>query len=630
MRFDAASGLWRVNYRSNQGEELEDLLHAYVWPRTYQTPAAPGQWLAVCNPAAHKGQVTRLLSAIAARLGLMPVHFATDYQRMLDNEAPVCIVADTNAIYNGALYQALRIRKGKPTSVIVPDQVFMEMQRRRGLERPRKTATTATDLRDRLVQVARWHMPLMGSRLLDRIRRELRYIIYQARPPEAMVRYFGSDAGDRTQDEIPSTLPLDAVGPNFHRDRLILEVARHVPSLLPPGVPVWLATGDADLAAQAHAEGFHVGFSWLPDPDSTFTLTSPHIDPRSGRGHYVSWTLLLEELLWNTGGITLQQAASREKTEYRLPEVRERVLLEHDTRPESWLVARVRGDVWSPRTVAPAAYEESLVTGADVPRAAPRKAPAAQSLVKFLCQAAHSDGVEIQSVYEPVRPYLSALGWAEVRGEAYVATARGAELAARWSTLTRNTVEEHAQWLKDASVDLLQLQPVSSVRDRFAGRQNALASLVADEIGWSERDVHSQARLLCSFSQLVRISGRHWGAVHATRSEIANIVLGELRRFRSGDGGRDLVGTDNLFRHLLDTKPLSLVDFRLALVDLLKEGRITSGGSVPVVGKGSVVSVDLLVPASSGEPEVEAINLSAGDFLLPGESSQTLRLIEVL
>ena len=167
----------------------------------------------------------------------------------------------------------------------------MEMQRRR--EREPKAESSEHPLHESLVATARYNLPLVGTRVIERIRGRLKYVIHHARPPEAMVRYFGSEQGSGAEDE---SGPVDSAGVNFQRDRLLLEAVRHVPTFLPPDVPVWFVTGDAKLAAQADCEGFRVGFSWKPTQPSRFVVTSPHIDPYTLLPHFVPWQEVVEEI----------------------------------------------------------------------------------------------------------------------------------------------------------------------------------------------------------------------------------------------------------------------------------------------------------------------------------------------
>lgn len=615
----AKTGVWRINWRSRQSQELGDLLHAVVWPRGPLGSDGPGQWLATLNPTSHGGNVTRLLTAVCARLGLLPVHIAPDFQRALSESTPMCIVADTNSVYQGSLYQALRLRHGKPTTVVVPDQVFMEMQRRREAD----NSTKATQVQDQIVTVARHSLPFMGARVLSRIRNELRYIVHQARPPEAMVRYFGSDAGNRAEDE--RLLAPDAAGPNFQRDRLILEVVRHVPSSLPPGVPVWFVTGDENLALQADSEGFRVGYCWPPAMPQRFAVSSPFIDHHTGRGHHVTWQSLLEELTWNVGGLTIQEAGKSIKTEYRLPSTRDLILSHHGSYGSSWRVGEHRETVWTPGTAATSAPDSND----DSSKAAPRKAPAAQSLVRFLLESAKNDGVEAESIYEPVRPYLTALSWTKISGSRYAATERGAALASEWAALTRNTVEAHAAWVEQAASDLLQLQPVDGLLKAVARRPGATAGELANLLSWSERDVQAQVRLLTAFAILARVDKHIWPTSSRTRPDVETAVSSALTRLAMSTGsGQEVVGTDRLYRELLEKDGISLIAFRVALWELHRKGVVAFGGSVPTIGRDGAVAIDLLIPGDSGEPIVDTVSLGAGDFLIPGESSQTIRLLE--
>ena len=607
-------GLWRIALKTPRGHALDDIAHVVVWPQNTAEANEPGQWLAICNPGRYKGQLSRVLLATGSRLGLIPVHFSPEFERALVSQATMCLVADTNAVYNGAIYQALRLRRGKSTTLIIPDQVQMEMQKRRERSAPELDKGTPEDF----VKVARYNLPRLGSRVLSRVKDQLHYIPNHARPPEAMVRFFGSDAGDRQEEE--ATAQPASVGPNFQRDRLILEVVRHAPNLLPPGLPVWLITGDGNLAEQAHSEGFYVGMSWLAELPTTFPITSPHIDPRALTSQHVSWSEFSEELVWTFGFASFQVAGETKAFELRLPEARDRILLREGQPLPSYCAKEIAAKSWNPQKPA----STGMVGPATIAGpSAPRKAPAAQSLIRFLLAA--SDGVPISKVFEPVRPYLTALEWVRAQDDRYALTDQGRGIVERWRNLTRDSVVEHCDWIRDVGKEISKLASAASVLE--AANTASSGAEIATSLGWAERDVQAQIRLLSAFALLVRLDDSFATARRYSRDDAKKIVLDALRSGQGVEAYAGVVPADKLYMKLARSERLAIIEFRLAVWELFQQGLLRPSGSAHPTEKSEAVYVELLVPDQEGVPMVEKVNLSAGDFLIPKESSQAFHVL---
>jgi hypothetical protein len=200
----------------------------------------------------------------------------------------------------------------------------MEMQRQR--ERYASRTTTIENISDWLKKRHDQSMQISAARSLQRLKK-LGVIVHYIRPPEAMVRYFGSERGSATSEE-QSELGGEA-GPNYHRDRLILEATRTQRALL-PHIPVWLVTGDANLSIQAKVEDFYVGYSWLPELSGTPVLTSPYLEPRTLTPQHLAVEEFLDEWLWNWEKMTLQPSGQAKRNLWELPDrkSRHRTLLE--------------------------------------------------------------------------------------------------------------------------------------------------------------------------------------------------------------------------------------------------------------------------------------------------------------
>jgi len=320
---DELRGAFRMGSRVRRGarEDSFELGLLRVFPsRAVDGEAGNGQW--VFSIAADQGgnHRERFFIEAASRLGLLPVHFTQSFEEVLRNEAPLCIVADTNTLYHGTLTQALRLREGRATHVAIADVAMMEMQRQREKAwTPSETGKRPQGAGDAAIAVESAKEPSLsehwsrsavrskflaaGGRTLERLRKA-GHVVHVARPQAAMVRYFGGSRD--TADEDDGGGDGDTVGSNLLRDRLILEAAFQQRVNL-PGVQLVLLTDDALLAEQAKMEGLTVGFGWLAHSIEPRVLTSPYIDPRTLELRHVPVRDFIDELLWSCSILTLQR-----------------------------------------------------------------------------------------------------------------------------------------------------------------------------------------------------------------------------------------------------------------------------------------------------------------------------------
>lgn len=625
--------------------------------------AEAGQWL--MELYAENGDVVPaavILNAMA-RLGLWPVRFTQSFVDALRANAPLGLVADTNTLYNGFLLQALRIRRGQPTHVVVPDQVLQEVQLHRETQKKKGALPE------------RFHR---ASRALRALSERSGFILHTARPPDAMVRYFGADYSRYGAKPPRESEPDDEgaqgrdaasgdedIGPSFFRDRLILEVARVVRANA--SFPVWLLCGDANLAEQAELEGFQVGFAWLPDLPTPLVASAPCFDPYTLRLHFLPVDALLNELTWTLGGVGVQRRDTREQRVFQVAtnekgkRVRVRAVLGDTVQPITSCLSEGESLPWaftkpqSPddpipdsgdtkaharadkkrsmaptrrRAIARPGEQERPVPAKDTP--APSRAPGAASLISGLkaVTEANEAGLAEADLPRDVVPYLVALRWGFRRDVRIFSTDRGREIIQDWLALAPDDAARWIAWHRSIIGDLDRLERAQDFLRLLPEGGAEIADLVSAGFG-GERIVESQTRLLGVFGLVVRIHGRVWRARLCTDDEAAGLIVAQARSLQPprADDRSPPVRVDDLYLALTRRTPLSLVDFRAGLLTLSARGWIALGGSAPDVGgSGRAVRVSVLTPAAEGAV-MKDVDLGAGDFLVPGQSSQIVRLL---
>ncbi|GEM_PF-2474387 len=655
---------------SNNQKQHHELGILRVFPFESGSPKT-GQWHVQFNTTDQQ-PIKEVIISIAARLGLLPVHFIEEFKQALLSPRPLCLVADTSSLHHGSLVQACRLRKGKPTHLVIPDQVYMEIQRQReryssrqnkpehdsviatatSHQVPQTTTTalfnsmqvsTVRSLTGKIDQQDDTHwsewlkarrsqsMQVAAARSVRRLK-ELGMIPHYIRPPDAMVRYFGSASGTGEQTE-----PSFKDGPNYHRDRLILEAAR-VQRMLLPTVPVWLVTGDANLAIQAKLEDFQVGYSWLPkfQPASQVILTSPYFEPYTLTPQFLTIEEFLEEWLWHWETIMLQRSGKGERTIWELPprQSRERVQLQL-SQPSSNLIKSTTSKC--PRRQIGGVFNQVSDNNSSKV-SVPARAPTVSNLLQGLQRLA---GIDTVDAHKPIAPevvsYLCGLKWAR-KTDSLKITERGRNLAERWNQLTADMVVEWYDWIYDASQDLLSLLPQPKILDALLLSKSLLPqpkildalllskwqgdNELADQINESERNIESQSRLANAFGLIVRLNGKSYKTEWKTPQEAADLIFDTATQLQQQISHSSAVPVGKVFTHLLTTEgALSLPDFRRGLFELYTTKRIILSGTVP--DKNSV-KIKVLVPHH--QTELLEVNLGVGDFLIPNQPSQVIIL----
>lgn len=597
-----------------------------VFPATPEADSPSGQWIFWID-ASLSSKAIAVLIEVTTRLGLVPVHFSSEFETHLRAREPLCLVADTNTLYHGSLGQALTLRRGAATHVAIADQVLMELQKQREVAYvPKKKASIVgpstgnhtqlepaarIDFDERWCRAARRATLLAaGGRALRRIR-ATGHIVHVARPPDAMVRYFG---GGRHAGEDPAAASdedPEIVGSNALRDRLILEAAIRQRVAL-PGVSVWLMTDDALLAAQATLEGLSVGFAWLPAALDPPVLTSPYFSCRTLQLQHIPIEDFLDELLWSTGNLLIQREGETRAYCARIPEDRRARVLSEISEPGhhiGWSTEDT--EIWS--------------LAAGVPQKAPPPADLVATLIRGL------DGRIPAGDDEPSNntlKYLRALGWADADG---ALTARGHALAELWQKLDYDQVDAWAAWLDDAGRDVRKLRPIAAAIAELRAFPGATDADVAKRLApTSSRSIGAQLGLASAFGILVRLGTKGREAAEWTSVDAEQAILNGIRSLLDeATPGVAAVNLGKLFTFFQrkESRAMPFHVFRRALVHLEGAGRIVFSGSNP---DSDPVVIHVLMPSSTA-PRVALmkVNLGSGSHIVTGQSAKVVQLQEV-
>lgn len=626
-------GTFRVASRVTNGDGTTHELTLGVLrvsPASADADSRPGQWVFWLDSGI-PAKVSAILIEATARLGLIPLHFSTDFETRLRDKEPICLVADTNTLYHGSLVQALALRRGAATHVALADQVLMELQKQREVAyAPKKrqespqvapaaaasknaagaaaSTATAEDPKDRWHRAARRATLLAaGGRTLGRVR-AAGHIVHVARPPEAMVRYFGGGRHSGEDSWGTSDEPSEIVGSNALRDRLIIEAAVRQRVAL-PGVPVWLLTDDALLAAQAALEGISVGFAWLPSEIQPPLLTSPYFSPRTLQLEHVPVEDLIDELLWSTGNLLLQPEGETRTHCARIPEERRaRVLSEmHEVgHAVEWRFEDI--EVWS------------LAAGV------PQKAPPPADLVAKLLSAIDgpiSSGEDDAS--RTAIQYLQALGWV---GDDGSLKPRGRALAESWRRLDYQNVDEWAAWLDDAGRDVRKLRPIATALSELRANPGASDADLAVRLSpTSARTIGAQLGLAGAFGISVRLGTKGREAEDWTKANAEQAVLDGIRTLlRAVPVGVDAVHVGRLFTSLQrpESHAMPFHVFRRALMHLESNQRIIFSGSNP---DPEPIVIHVLMPKTTAPwVELAKVSLGSGSHIVTGRAAKVVQL----
>lgn len=580
------------------------------------TESAAGQWWFESTPSSPI--VANALRDVGTRLGMLPVGLAPKFRKRLDEPAPLCLVGDTNAVRTGTLLQCVRLRRGMATEVAVADQSFMEMQRQREVSSGNTAAKAipvagaasfpvpapqAPDATQRLLgRTLRMAHQNAGARSIRSLR-ERGHIVHVARPPEAMVRYFGGNTG---LDGSPGEAPDEDVASNMVRDRLVLEaaIARRATS---PGMDVLLVTQDGMLATHASMEGIAVGYVWPCDTgNERVTLTSPFINPRLLTFEHVPVATLLDELLWAFGEVELQEPHASRRLVGRVPNLKnaKRTYVLH------MLQERV-ADLWHEEKADP------IDTGSE-----PAGAPAAVDLLRGL--------IELQQGVAPlakgVATFLEHLGWLE-GGKL---TKVGNEVASAWLTVDVADGDSRGTSLalERVAESLRNIPRVKRLIGVLAKKRGLSDIEIAKAAEISRTSAETYLRLMSLVDLTIRFEPPKAAAKNCVcetySPEAAQGAILEAMT-ALGPGGKSVMTKDVLFYFTrAKQRPMGVQAFRAALRALYHAKKVDFSGSVP---KGSGTSVHVLERVASPEyVKSRKVDVESGAYWVPGVSAKTMEV----
>jgi len=543
---------------------------------------------------------------IACRLGLKPVIFTDKFKKALLEEKTICLVADTSALHHGHLEQALRLRRDKPTHTTIPDQVYMEIQRQRERYKDDKKKEESSCIAQRRLRRLRF----APARAIYRLKQSK--IVHYIRPPEAMVRYFGAEISDDNEQRESERI-------NYHRDRLILEALRHQRQIL-PDVPIWLVTSDANFAIQLELEGFNAGFCRQPEFSkvSSFIITSPFIDPYSFTPYHTSVEDFLEECLWEWGVLTLQREGETKRKILNM-------LDEKISRNIQLNIESIKQLVTEDKEVKECNIikKDNTTFLLETVVKVPKRAPSASKMLKFL-EILFREKSFVKDTFLGEISYLKALQWIEEIKTTVKLTPRGLKIMENWSSLTLNDVKAWYDWMFDTKKDIKQLDKQTHLINLLSSSTPPPGTdkSLAEKLGGLERDVSSQSALANAFGLAVRLGGKTWKAEEKQPQEAAQLILEKAQSLKN-DQVSSAVRVDRIFTALLTTTPLSVPTFRIGLLELFENEKIRLSGTVPDSSGNKSVKVKVLIP----QQYEYTIDLGAGDFLVPGQSSQVIVIV---
>jgi len=590
-----------------------------IFPRS-SADKASGQWVLKIAPdkSEHFAQCLQKFVGVTCRLGLTPAHFVAPFEASLSGAGPICVIADTNALYHGLIDHVLRARGTASTHVALPDQVMMELQRQREhswVKEPLPAAEMKSDFNTWCQETVKHPRRIAAARALRRLRNQ-GILVHLARPPDALVRYFGGSAGAPAEED-GGGKPAEYSAPNYFRDRLILEAAYNVRAEM-PHVPVWLLTADANLAAHADTEGFNVAYGWRADITHGL-VTSPFVDPRVLRVFHVPVWDLLAEMIWCFRSVWLQEVGEPTRLVCTLPsDRRDQVLAELDQDNDGlrW-VHENHERPWP--TSGPAS------SGATIGPQVPAKAPTPQGILEALTALGRGPlkAAQILKLPESVSPYLRALRWATPETSSEVITPRGEDILHLWLSAKDGAVGSWYDFITTVAADLRNLPPIERLSGSLSSNKSKTDDQLAKDLSLSDRTVQTLATLANAFGICVRIQGKTWGVTQRSLAAAEDEFLQTLTRMQSAQDTK-AIPVERLFTYQLDNGAMDLPNFRTALATLVAAGRVSISGTSP---SETPVRVRVIRPSSSApEPEHVEVNLGAGDWLVPGSVAQVVSL----
>jgi hypothetical protein len=599
---DIKPGEYLVGTRAEDGT-TRPFATLWLWPATAGSQSV-GQWILEIDRSnlVQTGLDEDGWAEMLGRLQLHPISIAPDFLAKLRSDEPIAIIADTSALHSGAALQVCTLRQGKPTLFAVPDQAYMEIHSQR------ETLTVG----DRASKRVKTNIGMfMAIRHIGRLR-AAGHVIHFARPPEAMVRYLGSDRGAASGDE-NSADQSGPKAPGYVRDRLVIEAARALHRSA-PHLPLHVLTADVKLALQSHLEQFPSGLCAVPKLPETLRYGSPWILPYTLRVVRIHAADLLAELAWTLGSVYLQANESAEATEWRLPDT------SNDAARFLLRAAVLQPTKFRASRVAMLVADTASVTNV------PKRTPTAQSLVDAMVHLV-VNGVQSQGFAE-ISPFLVAFGWAENAGAGIVPTPAGNDAAQKWIALNSSDVLGWCDWMDLAARAARNASTIRDALNIVTARSGITRdSDVAKKLAVSDETARKLLVFASVFGVIVRLGGKIW--LPTTSEDNENTVLDAVKRVAAKSRG-SAAPAERVFTDLLTHSPLTLPMFRKAVYRLVERGLIERDrGTVrnpPKSAGETPVKLRTIAPGEGGTVMALDVDIGHGDFLIPGVTMQDLVL----
>jgi len=229
---------------------------------------------------------------VATRVGLLFPCFDPDFFCSMPFRRPTTVIADTNAICQGGvdflirfLYPMARLKIPAIVHMEILNQTYRYFEQRRKYQRTGKLNKP----------LALYHHVLSqgGQRALLRLELQTdTEVEHTALFPDPLKNAFSQDkSGEEEMSDLNLHAPIRS-----YCDRLILETARQHRSMVTPGHPVMLMTGDEGLGRMTLAEGLQPLFFHAGKPAELYgqILCGTRFNPFDGK----LFSIPLADLLW--------------------------------------------------------------------------------------------------------------------------------------------------------------------------------------------------------------------------------------------------------------------------------------------------------------------------------------------
>ena len=571
----------------------------------------------------HLGTLTRDISCIAVRTGLLLPTFDPAALDEMPYRRSTTIISDTSGVVQGGLdFVALHLSPA--ARIKVPSIVHMELvgaaDNYFSLRRATKPKNAARR-RKELVE----HLKSQGGQ-----RSLLRLELHQSTEVERTFLFgdplreaFATD-NDRELSGLNISLPIRS-----YADRLILEAARQHQAHTGPGHEVRLLTADQGLARMALAEGIRPLYFGTIDAGRFFgtCLTGRTFDPFQGSVHGISLATLLWELGTAFGSARLK--GKQTGCEFWVSALGEDMSWAPYHSLEDLLWCRTTTDapkgsasIGAKKVARAKADEQSKAEAGRPSRAATYRRFDVSKLVRLVCELDDAQEMDEEGVVRIVQT-KHARGFQEYErfllSGGFISKANGTWIAEpslrNMSAALRNESVETVR-------DLLGSAPSFSDFMRLLGNAGLGQPLDAEFAGRSSSTYRTLGEIV-QVCAAVRGKGIY---STATVPDAEGFVEIAIKRFRQLDKGDGLVSTGKWLETLVEEDGIHPEVARRLLEEARQRRllrRSTEGSTMQMRFRTHIVHVLRVV---SGVPTVLPVHLYRGDYLIPGKASASLRI----